>query len=169
MPQELCKTLVAKFTTVFPGRLQYTDSTLEMSTKGNGQFLHLDIYNRYSVDVSSSFYCLQKGRTNSFIICSRVKKRLLMPTQPLSTKKERSSHILVSLYLGPQKNFKRIFPTINALLQSLKKFLNGKDLSWVSFGVGQWHLFTCIFQMQNVLPTNFKDLGNLVEKLPLNE
>jgi len=23
--------------------------------------------------------------------------------------------------------------------------------------------------MQNVLPTNFKDLGNLVEKLPLNE
>ena len=129
MPQELRKSLVAKFTTVFPGRLQYLESMLETATEGNGQFLHLDIYNRYSVDVSSSFYCLQKGRTNSFIIHSRVKKCLLTPTQPLSTEKEKNSHILVSLYLRPQKNFKRIFLTINASLPSSKKFLNGRDLS----------------------------------------
>jgi hypothetical protein len=127
MAQELRETLVAKFMTVFPGRLKYSDSMSETASQGNGQFLHLDIYNRYSIDVSSAFYCLQKGRTNNFIICPRVKERRLMPTQPLSVVKERNSLISVSLYLVPQKNFKRIFPTTNALPQFLKKFLNGRD------------------------------------------
>jgi hypothetical protein len=123
MSRELKKTLLSKFTNVFPGRLIHTSSKLENVTGGNRQSLHLDIYNRYSISVSFSFNYFKLLK--SFL---RAKEHLLMLIRPLFQEKERKIHTSVNLYPDLPKSFERTLMTTIILSLFLKRYLHGKDL-----------------------------------------
>lgn len=61
MSEELRVTLLSRYGATFPGRLECVDTEV---TNNKGQAIHMDCYNRYTIEVSHFFIQTIQGNSN---------------------------------------------------------------------------------------------------------